>query len=131
MGDNAAPTSPSGAMHLKTEDTDPTATHATTDHSPRANKVPSTHSRGSSRDTAPRTWTQNNAVAAPDRLRGQAAAARSPSVSSQRSQKYYRMALVSAIQPSFGTDASSMNQGDEERKREEDGGRTAPGQGGS
>lgn len=115
-------------------------------HSPRAAKAPRVHSRRSSQETGPQTWTQQSPATTPDRARRQATASRVPQP--QLGPQYYRMALVSAIQPSFGTsfeteesrrereeEMQSRPPGDSaaqtEWKWKEDGdGRTGPGQGG-
>lgn len=112
--DDGAGSSP-GAAHFKAEDTDSQGHHTPgAEGSPRATKTPRVHQRDSPRAA-------QHGVPSPDRLRVQTAAAAARNPSSHRVQKYHRMALVSAIQPSFGTDASSMNQGDPARQAEYDG----------
>lgn len=122
--------------------------HASTStHSPRAAKAPRIHSKRSSQEAGPQTWIQQDPASTPDRARRQATGSRIPQP--QLGPQYYRMALVSSIQPSFGTsfetDASRRDREDEETQNRprgdsaaqaewkwtDDGdGRTAPGQGG-
>lgn len=147
MGNRQGDHDPAGspkASRLKAEVADSKGSHnpAADTSSPHAAKAPRVHSRDTLQNAALRTWVAQHAISHPERLRGHASAAASArSPPSQRSPKYYRMALVSAIQPSFGTDPASMDQGygesgrvdatgqSEHEQKDEGDGRTSPRQG--